>query len=497
MENSQNFFEDIFMEDKQTLRKGPPNRMNDLSYTDWMKFQKSFFYYVSSQHLVEECIYFFTKSLWTEAEPSCSLIVGFKDFDEAAIFSPRMIDTYPNVKSLSDINIVLRDLITNNKKYDFILIDLRPLITDFKTLSTYLNNYEQEMYESIGNLLVKNRYLGMLVGMESSGGAGFPLPWVVANSGRKYLKLCDEKIGLIKSKDEVFYCLFSRNERDEIPVSQIRLDKICLGHTDINIPAFIFPKPPPRKKDELLHPAKFPETLISEYINIFTEPGDSVFDPMAGTGSTLIAAVRSNRDGFGLELKEEFVKIAQNRLVKENAPRLFSESGVGPNSHVYIGDATKLEQVTELVGKKFNYIVTSPPYWSMLNNPGSEGQRARRAKNLPLVYSDDERDLGNIKKYDVFVEKLVAVYQDLSEYLVDGGILTIIVKNVKRNQIQHTLAWDIIGRLCEEEGKYEYLGTTLWCQDDIGMKPFAVGIYWVSNTVHQYCLHLRKIPTLP
>ena len=37
-------------------RGGPPNRMNDLVYRDWMKFQKSFFRFASDQALIEECV---------------------------------------------------------------------------------------------------------------------------------------------------------------------------------------------------------------------------------------------------------------------------------------------------------------------------------------------------------------------------------------------------------------------------------------------------------
>ena len=44
--------------------------------------------------------------------------------------------------------------------------------------------------------------------------------------------------------------------------------------------------PPPRRKDVLRHPAKFPETLAQEFIEFFTQHGQIVLDPMVGTGST-------------------------------------------------------------------------------------------------------------------------------------------------------------------------------------------------------------------
>ena len=48
--------------------------------------------------------------------------------------------------------------------------------------------------------------------------------------------------------------------------------------------------PPPRKKGVLRHPAKFPETMAQEFIEFFTNRAGTVLDPMAGTGSTLVAA---------------------------------------------------------------------------------------------------------------------------------------------------------------------------------------------------------------
>ena len=217
-----------------------------------------------------------------------------------------------------------------------------------------------------------------------------------------------------------------------------------------------------------------------------------MFDPMVGTGSTVIAAIRSNRDGYGIDLVPEYVRTARKRIAEQNQPRLLDQDRHVSQAMVLQGDATRLDEVRELSGMKFDYVVTSPPYWSMLTNPGSEGQASRRAKNLPLVYSTDKRDLGNIQDYELFLSSLESVYKALTSRLQDGAFLTIIVKNVKRNHTQYTLAWDLARRLACHGGDYEYVGTTLWCQDDIGIKPFAVGILWVSNTLHQYCLHFRK-----
>src|SRR5262245_36245142 len=77
--------------------------------------------------------------------------------------------------------------------------------------------------------------------------------------------------------------------------------------------------PPPRKKGVLVHPAKFPETLAQEFIEFFTKRGENVLDPMAGTGSALVAALRAGRNSYGIELIPKYVEIAKQSIEEERA----------------------------------------------------------------------------------------------------------------------------------------------------------------------------------
>ncbi len=77
--------------------------------------------------------------------------------------------------------------------------------------------------------------------------------------------------------------------------------------------------PPPRRKDVLQHPAKFPETLAEEFIRFFTKEKQTVLDPMVGTGSTLIACLRSRRRGVGIELNADYHAIAAQTVQAELA----------------------------------------------------------------------------------------------------------------------------------------------------------------------------------
>ena len=55
-----------------------------------------------------------------------------------------------------------------------------------------------------------------------------------------------------------------------------------------------------------IHPTQKPVNLLERLISIFTDEGDVVIDPVAGSGSTLIAAANLNRKAYGFEINKEF-----------------------------------------------------------------------------------------------------------------------------------------------------------------------------------------------
>ncbi|MBI4491345.1 MAG: hypothetical protein HY690_00940 [Chloroflexi bacterium] len=240
--------------------------------------------------------------------------------------------------------------------------------------------------------------------------------------------------------------------------------------------------PPPREPGVLVHPGKFPEGLAREFIEFFTKRGQSVLDPMAGTGSALVAAVRSGRQALGIELNPDFARLAEQRVQAER----LALGDQAPQARVHVADARQLDQL-EL--PPVDYCLTSPPYWDMLRQPGFETQRQRREDGLPTTYSDDPRDLANIADYARFLDELVAIYVKLHACLRPGAYLTVVVKNVKKGKRMYPLAWDLGRRLGET---YLLKDERLWLQDNVRLAPYGMFNAWVSNTHHHYCLNFRR-----
>jgi len=240
--------------------------------------------------------------------------------------------------------------------------------------------------------------------------------------------------------------------------------------------------PPRRKKGVLAHPAKFPETLVREFVEFFTKEGQWVLDPMVGTGSTCLACLQCGRNSVGVDLMEKYLRIAQEWV---DSYRVDHPTEV--EARLIAADSREL---SKLDLPEFDYCITSPPYWDMLKMRGFETQKKRRESDeLDLNYSDDERDVGNLEDYNRFLEELVAIYREVHEVLKPRGYLTVIVKNVKKAGKHYPLAWDLGRRLGEF---FALKDEKIWLQDNQKLAPYGMGNAWVSNTMHHYCLQFRK-----
>lgn len=63
-----------------------------------------------------------------------------------------------------------------------------------------------------------------------------------------------------------------------------------------------------------LHPTQKPVDLLEYLISKFSDEGETILDMFAGSGSTGVAAVNLNRNFIGIELDEEYFKIASDRI---------------------------------------------------------------------------------------------------------------------------------------------------------------------------------------
>lgn len=235
--------------------------------------------------------------------------------------------------------------------------------------------------------------------------------------------------------------------------------------------------PPPRKKKEVLHPAKYPESMIEEFVKFFSKKGELVFDPFLGTGSTLVACRNCGRRGIGIELQEKYGEIAKER-VKEDKEQI-----------VFIRDSFEVKKIWEenKLGK-IDFLICSPPYGPMLNKKGLV-QEKRQEKGLDTKYSEEKKDLGNMIDYDGFISRLVKLFTETKGLMKEGAYLVVILQNYREGARYRTLAWDF----AREMDKYfSLVGEKVWCQDNKTLYPYGYRYSFVPNVHHHHCLIFRN-----
>jgi len=63
-----------------------------------------------------------------------------------------------------------------------------------------------------------------------------------------------------------------------------------------------------------IHPCQFPHELAERCVLAFTEPGDTVLDPFVGAGTTVIAALKADRQAIGIDKNPEYIVLTKNRV---------------------------------------------------------------------------------------------------------------------------------------------------------------------------------------
>jgi len=257
-----------------------------------------------------------------------------------------------------------------------------------------------------------------------------------------------------------------------------------------------------RNRPTELHPARYPEELVREFIQYFTKAGEWVLDPFAGSGATLVAALETGRNSVGIELAARYAAIAGKR-VSQGSPQGAACVQTGDARHLadpafWQGEAPPGLPMGEEGLPVFDFVMTSPPYWDMLHHSrgGVESTHKRRAKKgLDTAYSDDPADLGNMDSYEEYLRQLCGILAEAGRLLRPERYLVVVAQNLRAPDGSIvTLAWDIqreLGRALQFQGE------RIWCQNSKRLGIWGYPRVFVPNYHHHYCLIFRRTAKAP
>lgn len=246
----------------------------------------------------------------------------------------------------------------------------------------------------------------------------------------------------------------------------------------------------PHAQIERQHPAPFSFQDISRLITFFTKKGMRVLDPFGGVGSTAKACELEGRICTSIELQEKWHSLAIKRLETEVG------IGTSANHEFILGDSR--EVLKQMPSQSFDFVVTSPPYWSILNKKADYKVKAERlANDLATNYSDDANDLANIKSYEEFLDVLVnQVFLECARVLKTRKYMCLVVSDFRDKSSFISFHSDLIQLLnrrnTSDGSKVVLQGIKILLQNHKSLLPYGYPFAYVENIHHQYILIFRK-----
>lgn len=246
----------------------------------------------------------------------------------------------------------------------------------------------------------------------------------------------------------------------------------------------------PHAQIERQHPAPYSYQDIGHLIAFFTKKGMSVLDPFGGVGSTAKACELEGRFCTSIELQKKWNDLAVERLEVEVG------KGTSSNHKFILGDSRV--KLPKMKSSSFDFIITSPPYWSILNKKADyKVKKERLENNLATNYSNDKDDLANIESYDLFLKILVdEVFMECARILKPKKYMCLVVCDFRNKSEFISFHSDLIqainNRKTADDYKITLQGTKVLLQNHKTLLPYGYPFAYVENIHHQYVLIFRK-----
>ena len=216
-----------------------------------------------------------------------------------------------------------------------------------------------------------------------------------------------------------------------------------------------------------------------------------VLDPFGGVGSTAKACALEGRVCTSIELYPKWPGLAIERLNLEVA------EGESEKHNMINGDAR--EVLKGFGDDVFDFVVTSPPYWSILNKKADyKVKKERLDNNLATNYSNnDENDLSNIADYNIFLDVLVDdVFMQCARVLKPKKYMCLVVSDFRHKSDYISFHSDLIQHLnkrrINDKMGLHLQGTKILLKNHKSLLPYGYPFAYVENIHHQYVLIFRK-----
>jgi len=229
------------------------------------------------------------------------------------------------------------------------------------------------------------------------------------------------------------------------------------------------------------HYANKPPSLMKELIEFFTKEKQVVLDPFAGVGGTLLGASLANRKALGIELEQKWIDTYHKVCRKE---------GLEPQETI-CGDT--LEVMPRLIeeGRKFDSIITDPPYSPALEKTLCDGKygRSNRKSNFES-FSSSPKDFRNSASFEVFYDRMEQAGHLFYQLLKPKKYAVVMIRDSYQDSEYIPASFYVAERF--RKVGFKFKGIKIWFQNGSPVRPYGYPFAYVPNIVHHSILIFRK-----
>lgn len=247
------------------------------------------------------------------------------------------------------------------------------------------------------------------------------------------------------------------------------------------------------------HGANKPPQLMAWLIEVFTQPGMWVLDPMAGVGGTLIGALiceSGPRNCVGIEIERKWIDIYYDVSVNLPIP-------TEPHFDLRMieGDCIALFDEWQRRGlqaedEKYDFVCFDPPYTIHLKQTMSGSAGAKYAlthsnrRTDYAMHTVHEGDVANAASYEEYLNLMERVFAGCFSVLREGRYCCFFVQNTYQNGRYYFTQADLAARAAHVG--FVPKGEIIWTQAGKRLRPYGYPYAWIPNPVHTTIVVLQK-----
>jgi len=224
-----------------------------------------------------------------------------------------------------------------------------------------------------------------------------------------------------------------------------------------------------------------PPQLMQHIIEFFTKKKDTILDPFAGVGGTLLGASLAGRKCAGIEINKKWINIYHKVCKREKIL----------DQEMIHGDCLEVLENMVSERKKFDFVVTDPPYSIALEKTMCDGVYDIQHRKTDFNgFSESHKDLRNLKTFDEYYDAMKKVGKLVNEILKPEKYFVLIIRDSYQNSKYIPASFEVAKRM--EEVGFVLKGIKIWYATGSRMRPYGYPYVYIPNIVHQNIIILRK-----